>query len=207
MIGLSYIMKLEGITTKELAEFLEVSSPTISQWENKQRPIPKERLDKLRERFSFYPVLYFGKEIDEREAIMLQNAKIKHDLELLKGKDDFQSVRARRILVQKRDENERQLEQQVTINKVKSVLEKSAELRKNVDGGVLISQNVIEDFSRLCSLEEKIITGLMLIDEDESNHAQVAAELQSEIKLFIDEMKDHVNSIKYMCRYNKKNLK
>ena len=33
------------------------------------------------------------------------------------------------------------------------------------------------------------------------------AELQSEIKLFIDEMKDHVNSIKYMCRYNKKNLK
>lgn len=207
MIGLSYIMKLEGITTKELAEFLEVSSPTISQWEKKQRPIPKERLDKLRERFSFYPVLYFGKEIDEREAIMLQNAKIKHDLELLKGKDDFQSVRARRILVQKRDENERQLEQQVTINKVKSVLEKSAELRKNVDGGVLISQNVIEDFSRLCSLEEKIITGLMLIDEDESNHAQVAAELQSEIKLFIDEMKDHVNSIKYMCRYNKKNLK
>ena len=207
MIGLSYIMKLEGITTKELADFLEVSSPTISQWEKKQRPIPKERLDKLRERFSFYPVLYFGKEIDEREAIMLQNAKIKHDLELLKGKDDFQSVRARRILVQKRDENERQLEQQVTINKVKSVLEKSAELRKTVDGGVLISQNVIEDFSRLCSLEEKIITGLMLIDEDESNHAQVAAELQSEIKLFIDEMKDHVNSIKYMCRYNKKNLK
>ncbi len=207
MIGLSYIMKLEGITTKELAEFLEVSSPTISQWEKKQRPIPKERLDKLRERFSFYPVLYFGKEIDEREAIMLQNAKIKHDLELLKGKDDFQSVRARRILVQKKDENERQLEQQVTINKVKSVLEKSAELRKTVDGGVLISQNVFEDFSRLCSLEEKIITGLMLIDEDESNHAQVTAELQSEIKLFIDEMKDHVNSIKYMCRYNKKNLK
>ena len=200
-------MKLEGITTKELAEFLEVSSPTISQWEKKQRPIPKERLDKLRERFSFYPVLYFGKEIDEREAIMLQNAKIKHDLELLKGKDDFQSVRARRILVQKKDENERQLEQQVTINKVKSVLEKSAELRKTVDGGVLISQNVFEDFSRLCSLEEKIITGLMLIDEDESNHAQVTAELQSEIKLFIDEMKDHVNSIKYMCRYNKKNLK
>ena len=207
MIGLSYIMKLEGITTKELAEFLEVSSPTISQWEKKQRPIPKERLDKLRARFSFYPVLYFGKEIDEREAIMLQNAKIKHDLELLKGKDDFQSVRARRILVQKKDENERQLEQQVTINKVKSVLEKSAELRKTVDGGVLISQNVFEDFSRLCSLEEKIITGLMLIDEDESNHAQVTAELQSEIKLFIDEMKDHVNSIKYMCRYNKKNLK
>lgn len=207
MIGLRYIMELEGITTKELAEFLEVSSQAINQWEKKQRAIPKERLDKLRQRFPFYPVLYFSKEIDEREAIMLQNAKIKHDLELLKGKDDFQSVRARRILVQKRDENERHLEQQVTINKVKSVLEKSAELRKNVDGGVLISQNVFEDFSRLCSLEEKIITGLMLIDEDESNHAQVAAELQSEIKLFIDEMKDHVNSIKYMCRYNKKNLK
>lgn len=205
MIGLRYIMKLEGITTKELAEFLEVSSQAISQWEKKQRPIPKERFDKLRERFSFYPVLYFDKEIDEREAIILQNAKIKHDLEQLKGKDDFKSVRARRLLVQKKDDNARLLEQQVTINKVKSVLEKSVELRKNIDGGELISQNIIEDFSSLCAIEEKIITGLMLIDEDEGYQPQVAAELQSEIKAFIYEMKDHVNVIKYLRKYNKEN--
>lgn len=72
MIGLTYIMKLEGITTKELAEFLDVSPPTISQWVKKQRPIPKERLNQLVEHLKIYPADVLDKEINPVDALRLK---------------------------------------------------------------------------------------------------------------------------------------
>ena len=72
MIGLTYIMKLEGITTKELAEFLDVSRNTISQWVTKYRPIPKERLNQLVEYFKIYPADVWSKEINSVDALKLK---------------------------------------------------------------------------------------------------------------------------------------
>lgn len=72
MIGLTYIMKLEGITTKELAEFLDVTPPTISQWVKKQRPIPKERLKQLVEYFKIYPADVWGKEVNPVDVLKIK---------------------------------------------------------------------------------------------------------------------------------------
>lgn len=71
MIGLTYIMKLEGVTTKELAEFLGVSPSNISQWVSKQRPIPKERLDQLVEYFK-YPADVWGKEMNPVDVLRIK---------------------------------------------------------------------------------------------------------------------------------------
>lgn len=72
MIGLTYIMKLEGVTTKELAEFLDVTPPTISQWVKKQRPIPKERLKQLVEYFKIYPADVWDKEVNPLDALKIK---------------------------------------------------------------------------------------------------------------------------------------
>lgn len=80
MIGLTYIMKLEEITTKELADFLEVSSQTISQWANKYRPIPKERLNQLVEHFKIYPANVLGKEINSVDALKLKRCLLQSRL-------------------------------------------------------------------------------------------------------------------------------
>ena len=203
MIGLTYIMKLENITAKELATRLGVTASTISQWESKKRPIPKERRVQLSQIFPMYPEYYYEIEISERDAIMLQNAQIINSIEKLRSKDDFESIKKRRILANKRENNIQLLQQKTITDKIESTLQKTYEL--SFDDSLLVRKNLIADFSILCEIEDELIKSLLILDEDKSKYKQFKSDLYSKIKFFIDEIKDHIDTIYYIHEYNIQN--
>lgn len=203
MIGLTYIMKLENITAKELATRLGVTASTISQWESKKRPIPKERRVQLSQIFPMYSEYYYDIEISERDAIMLQNAQIINAIEKLRSKDDFESIKKRRILANKRENNIQLLQQKTITDKIESTLQKTYEL--SFDDSLLVRKNLIADFSILCEIEDELIKSLLILDEDKSKYKQFKSDLYSKIKFFIDEIKDHIDTIYYIHEYNIQN--
>ena len=69
MIGLYYVMQIENKQVKDVAEYLNVSPPTVSQWIHKVRPIPKERIAQLAAYFKVYPSEVFYKELNSKEVL------------------------------------------------------------------------------------------------------------------------------------------
>ncbi|WCK54759.1 helix-turn-helix transcriptional regulator [Aneurinibacillus sp. Ricciae_BoGa-3] len=64
--NLSRIRKLKGITQKQLADYLEVSTTAISLWEtNPNEKIPKDRLEEIAEYLNVSAEDFFTEELDE----------------------------------------------------------------------------------------------------------------------------------------------
>lgn len=75
MLGLTYILRLEGITGKELAKRLGITPSMVSQWENQVRPIPTKRLSQIKKIFPLYKSEYYNKQISTKEKLILLTAK------------------------------------------------------------------------------------------------------------------------------------
>ncbi|MBW4085829.1 helix-turn-helix transcriptional regulator [Paenibacillus sp. S150] len=71
MIGLEYIVKLYNGTYKKLAEKLEITPSTVTDWLSKRRPIPKAKLEALSKLFHL-EAEYFQKELSKIEEIELR---------------------------------------------------------------------------------------------------------------------------------------
>lgn len=201
MIGLTYIMKIEKITTTHLASLIGITQPTVTQWEKKIRPIPPERLNQLHEIFPYYPLSLFGKDIDERDMITLQNSLLSHHIDLLQEKDDIQSLKMRKALINKREYNKHLIEQQVIVAKIQNVFKESYDISQGLYKDLLIRQNMIEDFDRLCRIEEKFIKILIKHDEGNSSYKDIKSDINQDIKIFIDELKNHVKSLEFLFQY------
>lgn len=79
MNGLNYIRKTFGMTLDDLGTKLNVKKQTINQWEKGVYKIPHKRLKELSVIFNM-PEKHFG-EIDDIQAIDIQNIKIEQDIE------------------------------------------------------------------------------------------------------------------------------
>ncbi|MFD2115089.1 helix-turn-helix domain-containing protein [Paenibacillus yanchengensis] len=71
MIGLEYIVKLYNGTYKKLAEKLEITPSTVTDWLSKRRPIPRAKLEALSKLFNL-EAEYFQKELTKIEEIELR---------------------------------------------------------------------------------------------------------------------------------------
>jgi len=71
MIGLEFIVKLYNGTYKKLAEKLEITPSTVTDWLSKRRPIPKAKLEALSKLFKL-EVDYFQRELTKIEEIELR---------------------------------------------------------------------------------------------------------------------------------------
>ncbi len=74
MNGLGYIRRKCNMTTSELAQLLDVSSPDIDEWEDGRKEIPASRYHELSEIFGIEEV-YFG-EISPEQLIEIDNMPV-----------------------------------------------------------------------------------------------------------------------------------
>lgn len=79
MIGLEYLLDINNMQSKQLAEMLGVGKATVSSWINKKRLISTKHYEKLKEIFKV-PEEYFQKELTELDKLQLQRKKIDNDI-------------------------------------------------------------------------------------------------------------------------------
>ena len=190
MIGLEYILKIEKMSTAALAQKLNVTAPTITQWEKKNRNIPTERLEQLHQIFPVYPIEYFQKTIDEQDALKLQNFMISHYIAILQDKDDIESIRTKNALKEKRGYNNNLAVQQRIISQTKMIFEKSYELSKGNSNYSLIRRNMIDNFARFCNLQEKIVALSATMSKPDS-------EVIQDLKSLIECLKEQITELEY----------
>ncbi|MFR7934307.1 MAG: helix-turn-helix domain-containing protein [Clostridium perfringens] len=78
MIGLEYLLDINNLQHKQLAEMLGVGKATISSWVNRKRLISTKHYEKLKEIFKV-PEEYFQKELSEIDKLQLQRMKLEND--------------------------------------------------------------------------------------------------------------------------------
>lgn len=79
MIGLAYLLDINNLQHKQLAEMLGVGKATISSWINGKRLISVKHYEKLKDIFKV-PEEYFQKELTELDKLNLQKMKIESDM-------------------------------------------------------------------------------------------------------------------------------
>ncbi|EOU1879655.1 helix-turn-helix transcriptional regulator [Clostridium perfringens] len=79
MIGLEYLLDINNMQSKQLAEMLGVGKATVSSWINKKRLISTKHYEKLKEIFKF-PEEYFQKELTELDKLNLQRIKLENNI-------------------------------------------------------------------------------------------------------------------------------
>ncbi|EOU1120030.1 MAG: helix-turn-helix transcriptional regulator [Clostridium perfringens] len=78
MIGLEYLLDINNMQSKQLAEMLGVGKATVSSWINQKRLISTKHYEKLKEIFKV-PEEYFQKELTELDKLKLQQLKLETD--------------------------------------------------------------------------------------------------------------------------------
>lgn len=78
MIGLEYLLDINNMKSKQLAEMLGVGKATVSSWINQKRLISTKHYEKLKEIFKV-PEEYFQKELTELDKLKLQQLKLETD--------------------------------------------------------------------------------------------------------------------------------
>lgn len=196
MIGLEYILKIEKMTTTALAQKLDVTAPTVTQWLKKSRNIPSDRIEQLKEAFPMYPMPYFQKTIDEKDALELQNYRINYYIHVLQDKDDLESIKTKNALKEKREYNNSLIVQQRVISQIKMIFEKSYELSKGDSSYHLIRHGMIDNFARFCNFEEKIVTLSATMSKPD-------IEVIQDLKNLIECLKAQINELQYFEKLNK----
>ena len=162
MIGLTYIMKLEGVSGKELSEKLGVSAAAVSQWEKKVRPIPRNRIPSLLLLFPAYPPHYFEKEIDEGDKIKLQEARLDHVKK--NTLNDYMKNIVSDMDAEYRYDNIRNEElrlgtmvaQENLLNRISNLFAVSDDLEHSLMN-ITLHRYIIRMFDSLCNIEENIL--------------------------------------------------
>ncbi|MDZ5038213.1 helix-turn-helix domain-containing protein [Clostridium perfringens] len=78
MIGLEYLLDINNMQSKQLAEMLGIGKAAVSSWINKKRLISTKHYEKLKEIFKV-PEEYFQKELTEIDKLNLQRLKLEND--------------------------------------------------------------------------------------------------------------------------------
>lgn len=79
MIGLEYLLDINNMQSKQLAEMLGVGKATVSSWINQKRLISTKHYEKLKEIFKV-PEEYFQKELTELDRLNLQRIKLENNI-------------------------------------------------------------------------------------------------------------------------------
>ena len=193
MIGLTYIMKLENVTGKELSERLGVSAAAISQWEKKVRPIPQSRIPILSMMFPAYPASLFAKELDEKDMFQLQEAKL-NSLKELVSEEDIQFVGRYK---KKRDADLKigaLVERDKLLKRISNFFEAIENLETNI-ANVTLFRSVLKVFSDFCSIEEKLVKNN--INRNENNRIP-KEEFLSDIKKLAQDLEYQIGSFEML---------
>lgn len=188
MIGLQYILELEDMSRKQLAEKLGVTDATVSYWLNEKRPISDNMLTNIRQLFPFYPYSLFDKTIDERDRLTIDNAKLKHEIELVQDINTPNAI-LKKIVFNERQEHNAQLIQKITITqKIDKLFEISA--AQTNDKALINRHYMIDSFSTLYDIE------LHMIQYAENPDPETKHQISDLIKMLFDELKGRYRMLK-----------
>lgn len=204
MIGLTYIMQLEGVTGKELADRLGVSPPTVSQWEKQVRPIPKNRLPQLSEMFPEYDFAYFQKELNEVDKLTLENVEKEKQIRSLSGDDTLNLIQERRRLQNEICKNETLIKQQEIIDDAAKVFGYTYSLDIESTNDVCLQKMIIKYFSSINELTKKMLYTYFMLEEDVEESDRMLYGLPDEIDNFYNELKEYFYFIDRIKRSDKK---
>ncbi|WP_295071274.1 helix-turn-helix transcriptional regulator [Ruminococcus sp.] len=204
MIGLTYIMQLDGVTGKQLAERLGITPSTISQWEKQVRPISKERLSQLNEIFPSYEEKYFQKELDEIDKLMLDNAKIDSQIRNLSNDDALALVQERKHLQNEKLINESLIEQQRVIEDMGVIFGYTYNLNVDSFSDVSFQRLLISHFSDLCTIEKKILANYFQNERDANAFKESSADIINDIKKFSKGLQGTIDFLEKLIRYSNK---
>lgn len=79
MIGLEYILNIHNMQHIELAQLLGIKKQNINLWIKRKQDIPKKYLPILENIFGIDSI-YFSKELDEIDKLIIQKEKLKKEL-------------------------------------------------------------------------------------------------------------------------------
>ena len=198
-------MELEGVTGKELADRLEVTPSTVSQWEKQVRPISKNRLPQLSEMFPEYDSAYFQKELNEVDKLTLENVEKEKQIRSLSGDDTLNLVKERRRLQNQIYKNETLIDQQKLIERLGVLFSYTYNVNVNSFSDVSVQRIIISHFSDLMEIEGKI---LLEYFENENNAAafeEASKEIMISIKKFSDSIADSLNYFEGLIKYTNRN--
>lgn len=189
MIGLAYIMELEKISNKELAEKLGVKPPVVSYWLNLKNPIPAERLEQLSNLYPYYSTHYFTETITEKDKLTLENAKLRARLEALENVNSPQGV----LIQRKMKKNLERMEEA----DIKILLDKLLRLAEKVNRDAsyrnyAVSQNVSLSVNLVLSINTMMLEYLALkeIDSDVMRRDELKHRIKASSKELINTIKD-----------------
>ena len=117
MNGLKYIMKLENMTTLEVAQRLKVNRSLISVWQTGRRKIPDNRINELIGIFPKYPAYYFNKDLTNEDMAIIRDIKINKKA-VIKPQKDNRLNRAKSIVQEQINEYGRLLSDIAEILKI-----------------------------------------------------------------------------------------
>lgn len=204
MIGLTYIMQLENISGKKLAEKLGVSQPTLSQWEKKVRPIPEARLNTLSELFPAYGKDYFQKDLEEIDKQKLEYAQKNFQIHTLDGDDMLQVIHERNRLQNELIKQETLIKQQNVIDDISLLFKNISNLDVASTSEVTFHKIVIKHFYDLCELEKKIITNFFENEDDAEAFKKSSQHIIIDIKDFSAELEDSLKFCESLIKYKNK---
>lgn len=155
MLGLTYILRLEGITGKELAKRLGITPSMVSQWENQVRPIPTKRLSQIKKIFPLYKSEYYNKQISTKEKLILLTAK-KEQILQDSPQDIFTSFGIQKEIAK----NKAHIDREQLFEDISDLLDWAY----NIDSHLFLV--VYKPFADLVLLEKKILVDLQTFKEN-----------------------------------------
>lgn len=155
MLGLTYILRLEGITGKELAKRLGITPSMVSQWENQVRPIPTKRLSQIKKMFPLYKSEYYNKQISTKEKLILLTAK-KEQILQDSPQDIFTSFGIQKEIAK----NKAHIDREQLFEDISDLLDWAY----NIDSHLFLV--VYKPFADLVLLEKKILVDLQTFKEN-----------------------------------------
>lgn len=189
MIGLTYIMQIEGVTGKELADKLGVTPSTISQWEKQVRPIAKNRIPQLMEIFPAYDSSFFEKEISNTDKLILDNLKKEYQIRTLSGGNTLAAVQERKQLQNEILKNEALIDQHRVIEAINVLFSYLNNGDVNSVRDISLRRVIVNHFAELCNLDNSILANFLKNEYDIDAYNKTAEEIIFNINQFCEELK------------------
>ena len=196
MIGLTYIMQIEGVTGKELADKLGVTPSTISQWEKQVRPIAKNRLPQLMEIFPAYDSSLFQKELSDVDKLIMDNLKKEYQIRTLRGDNTLAAVQERKNLQNEILKNEALIDQQRVIEAITVLFSYLNNGDVNSIRDTSLRRIIVNHFIELCNLDNTILANFIENEYDISAYDKNSEEIIFNINRFCEELKLSVSAFK-----------
>lgn len=197
MIGLTYIMQIEGVTGKELADKLGVTPSTISQWEKQVRPIAKNRLPQLMEIFPAYDSSLFQKELSDVDKLIIDNLKKEYQIRtLLSEGNTLAAVQERKNLQNEILKNEALIDQQRVIEAITILFSYLNNGDVNSIRDISLRRVIVNHFIELCNLDNTILANFIKNEYDIAAYDKTAEEIIFNINQFCEELKFSIKVFK-----------